>query len=222
MRMKRDRMKRDRTKRDRRPVGSAAVALLLLSVFSAGDAAAHEIIPGVTGFSALMLHPLFNQFQVLAITVIGLAIASGKPPTLLLAVVVLPAAMTVGNFMPASAFSAIGGFSAIALAALLVSAAIVAALEDLPIAVACIIAGVLALLIGVDTVPEFPGAWGRGQTILATALTTIATTGFLSLVFGVPRLFWQSVAVRMMSAWIFAATAMMLALRFKPLIAGMG
>ncbi|MEM7777935.1 MAG: HupE/UreJ family protein [Pseudomonadota bacterium] len=204
------------------PGNSATLALLLLSAFWASDVAAHEIMPGVTGFPALMLHPLFNQFQLLAIIVIGLAIASGRPPPLLLALVVVPSAMIAGNLVPLGVFSPMGGFPAIALAALLASGAIVAAFEQLPVAVVGIIAGLLALLIGVDTVPEYPGPWGRAQTILATALTTIAMSGFISYVLGAPRPLWRSVAARMISAWVFAAAAMMLALLLKPHTGGAG
>ncbi|MEM9030173.1 MAG: HupE/UreJ family protein [Pseudomonadota bacterium] len=196
---------------------------MLLSTFWASDVAAHEIIPGVTGFPALMLHPLLNQFQLLAIIVVGLAIASGRPPPLLHALVVVPSAMIAGNLLvPSGVFSPMGGLPAIALAALLVSGAIVAAFEELPVAVVGIIAGLLALLIGVDTVPEYPGTWGRAQTILATALTTIAMFGFISYVLGAPRPLWRSVAARMISAWVFAAAVMMLALLLKPHTAGAG
>ncbi len=195
---------------------SALMASLLFSLLWVSDAAAHETITGVTGFSSLMLHPLFNPFQLLAMIVIGLAMASGRPPPLLLALVVVPSAIAAGNFVSSGVFSPIGGFAAIALAALIVSAAIVAAFEHLPIAVAGTITGALAILIGVDVVPEHPGPWGRAQTILATALTAITILGLLSLALGAPRPLWRSIAARTMSAWIFAAALMMLALLFKP------
>ena len=191
-------------------------AVTIIAALVPGPAAAHPLLPGITGYPALMLHPLLITHQVLAIATAMLLIARSpllsRWRTLLAFAIALALANALQGFIPA-----LFTYYWIAASALIAIAAFfVAALDPVPPRLALPAITLLGALIGLDIHGEGPGAWARIEAVSAAMLTTtvlLFTVGFLGS-YPLPRPL--RLAARIAAAWISAATIMILAFALRP------
>ena len=122
----------------------------------ANAAEAHEFIPGVTGFPALMLHPIFLTQQLLGIVTAGLAAGRARPFAALPFLVSFGLGLAAGQWL-ATTFPALVLLHLWTATHLVILAAsvTVAAFGQLPRTVAVILVALLAVIIGADIQPAW-------------------------------------------------------------------
>ena len=190
-------------------------ALLTIMALLATPALAHPLIPGVTGYPALMLHPLLITHQALALLTAMLLIARSPAlsrwRTALIFAATLAMAHVAQGFLPG-----LFAYYWIAASALIAAAAgIVVALDPVPPRLALPAIAILGALIGLDTHGEAPGLWPRMAAVSAAILTGVALlmlAGFLG-GYALPKPL--RLLARILAAWIAAATIMILAFALR-------
>lgn len=185
--------------------GIAAGTLLL------GNAAsAHEIIPGVTGFPALMLHPFLTQ-QWLGMVLAGFIAGRTKPfavwPFILMFGASLVAAQLLFHAVPTVTLYLWPAAQLIILAA----AGAIAAFGQLAPVAAIPLFMLLAAVIGFDIQPEGPTVLGTAQATAATFLTGAILILAVGWLVSRPLPQWGEILVRVIAAWIAASALMVLA-----------
>lgn len=182
-------------------------ALLLLP----GVALAHSPVPGLGGFYNGLLHPLLVPAHLLALVALGLWLGQQALPriqgALLSFSLLLLAGLALAAFAPPG-----GGQTSLLLACALGLGLLVAAAWSLPRNVAAAVAGVVALLVGLDSAPEAGGMRARlivlagvGLGVHLLLLNVVALTSYAQRP-------WLKVGVRVLGSWSAASALMVLAL----------
>jgi hypothetical protein len=171
----------------------------------AGVAEAHEIIPGVTGFASLLLHP-FVAVET-ALVMVGLALVTGAAESwrgLLFVCAVSIIGAAAGVMLQPWAILVPGLWRLPLLLALLLGT--VAALGQ-PAArpTLLVLAAAASVVVGLAVPPERPGLPGRLEAIIAVASAVLVVL----LVIAVPRAAFArfravQIAGQIAGAWIFA------------------
>ncbi|GIL01082.1 MAG: hypothetical protein BroJett030_09810 [Alphaproteobacteria bacterium] len=192
---------------------AAAAAAIASWLVAAVPAAAHEAIPGVTGFAALMLHPLVIAEQLLL--VLAAALVAGRMPAAAFASAAF--AFIAGLMAGKGAHLAVAWLSAYwyaPLVAALIAGLAVAGLRAIAPLFGVAMVFALAFVLSVGIVPDEPTGAGLVKAVAAAGLTGLA----ILLVVGLPltrvRGFRGSVAVRVAGAWIGAIALINLALAY--------
>lgn len=198
-------------------------------------AAAHPVLPGVTGFPSLMLHPLLLEHQLLCVVASGLLAARSRSFRLLSSLALFAAGVMAGNvardFVPQHGF-----YVPFVLTAILVSGLFSLALDRLPFMAAAGLLFALGSAIGVDTTADGPGIAHRAEAVAAAVLGSAIVMGAITAILRSPAPRpsealrgpvahndvpsgaqaampdWRSICVRVIAAWITAAVTMMAAL----------
>jgi hypothetical protein len=179
-------------------------------------AQAHEVIPGVTGFASLVLHP-FVAVET-ALVMIGLALVTGAAESwrgLLFVCAVAIIGAAAGVMLQPWAILVPGLWRLPLLLALLLGTAAAlgraAALPSL-----FVLAAAVSVVIGLAVPPERPGLIGRLEAVCAVAAAVL----IVLLVIAVPRVVLARVravqlAGRIAGAWIFAIALLGMAIWFR-------
>jgi hypothetical protein len=188
---------------------------LAATVLSAVHAVAHPVVPGITGFPALMLHPLLITHQALALIAAMLLI--GRSPALSRWRAIVGFAAAVGLAHGAQGFlPGLFTYYWIAASALIAAAAAMAAAFDpIPARLALPAIIILGSVIGLDTDADTPGLWPRLEAVAAAIFTgtlLLLLAGFIGS-YSLPSPI--RLMARILAAWIAAATMMILAFALK-------
>jgi hypothetical protein len=188
----------------------AAIIILLGS-----SAHAHEFIPGVTGFPAQMLHPVFLTHQLLCIVLAGLVAGRTQSAAIWRFLLAFGFGLVAGQWLPSAAPSLFWYFWHMTLIVILAASAMVAAFGRLPALVSIPMVALLGAVIGLDTQGEGPALSDMAQAAAATFLTGALV--ILAIGWGVSRPLpqWADVLVRVVAAWIAASSLMALALLMR-------
>jgi urease accessory protein len=190
-----------------RRAGGAVIAAL-----AATPALAHDVVPGVGGFSGGLLHPLLVPAHLLALTGLGLLLCQQQLRTSVGFLTVFTASLIIGVIAIVSAVSPVYQgevvLAAAAVAGMLVALARpITTLVGLPLIV---IAGIAIML---DSVPN---DMSMQRTFLALVGTVLAAVVVIVLIAEIGRALtrdWQRIGVRIVGSWIAASAILVLALR---------
>lgn len=171
---------------------------------------------GIGEFYGGMLHPLLVLPHALALGVFALLLGQGGVRAMRLAYPPFLLALLVGLFLAGFEVQPELRSEAILLVAAMVCGLLVAAQWPPPGAVLAILAGLLALVIGMDS-----GVTGldRRQTFAALFGCWLGAVLLLLVIAGVAEMAhraWQRVALRVLGSWVTASAALVLALAFRP------
>ena len=190
-------------------------ALLAATVSQTTALEAHPMIPGITGYPALMLHPLLLIHQALALAAAALLFGQSPGLSRWRTLVAFAACLALGSLVQGT-IPNLFKYYWIAATALTASAAAMAALFfPVPPRLALPAIAVLGLLIGLDTHSEAPGRWSQAMSVSAAIVTgsiLLLLAGFIGS-YHLPRPL--RLLARIMAAWIAAATIMILAFAFR-------
>jgi len=188
-----------------------AGALLLLP----GAALAHSPIPGIGGFYNGLLHPLLVPAHLLAL--VGLGLWLGQQPLPLIESALLSFSLLLLAGLGLAVFTPPGGGAqtSLVLGCALGVGLLVAAARPLPRYATAAIAGLIALLVGLDSAPE-AAATGTRLIVLAGVgvgvhlllLNVVALTSYAQKP-------WLKIGVRVLGSWSAASALMVLALALR-------
>jgi hydrogenase/urease accessory protein HupE len=187
----------------------AAIAALALA---AQPAFAHDVVPGVGGFSGGLLHPLLVPAHVLMIA--ALAVFVGQQPRRTGAglLAVFTASLIIGVIAIVSAVSPVFQGEVV-----LVVAAVAGALVALARPITTLLSVPLIVIAGIaimlDSVPD---DMSMQRTFLALVGTVIAASTTVTVIAEIARTLtrdWQRIGVRIVGSWIAASAILVLALR---------
>ena len=188
------------------------IATLLAATVSQTTALeAHPMIPGVTGYPALMLHPLLLIHHALALATAALLIGQSPPLSRWRTLIAFAACLALGALVQ-GAIPNLFKYYWIAATAL---TALAALFFPVPPRLALPAIAVLGLLVGLDTHGEAPGPWSRAMSASAAIVTgsiLLLLAGFIGS-YHLPRPL--RLLARIMAAWIAAATIIILAFAFR-------
>jgi len=190
--------------------GGLAGAILLVP----GAALAHSPIPGIGGFYNGLLHPLLVPAHLLALVALGLWLGQQPLPrierALLSFSLLLLAGLVVAAFTPPR-----DGRTSLLLACALGLGLLVAAARSLPRYAAAAVAGLVGLLVGLDSAPDAAAMRARlivlagvGVGVHLLLLNVVALTSYAQKP-------WLKVGVRVLGSWSAASALMVLALALR-------
>jgi hydrogenase/urease accessory protein HupE len=172
---------------------------------------------GIGEFYGGMLHPVLVLPHVLALTVFGLMLGQRGIRAMRFAYPAYMLAMAVGLFLAGFEVQPALPFEEILLILALFCGLAVAAQRPPPAGALAVCAGVLALLVGMDSgVTDMD----RRETFAALLGCWLGAVLLLVLVAGVAEMSqqaWQRVAMRVLGSWTAASAALVLALALRPL-----
>jgi hydrogenase/urease accessory protein HupE len=200
----------------RRPSRFLTAIISIATVLLAGTANAHEILPGVTGFASLLLHPFVAVETVLLM--LGLAFVAGATESgraILLACTVVVIGAGAGVMLQPSAIM-VPGIWRLPLLLALVLGTVAATGRSAALPVLFILALLVSVVVGIAVPPERPGFEGRLETIAAVGVAILAVV----LVIAVPRALLGRfrivrLAGQVAGAWIFAIALLGMAIWFR-------
>lgn len=184
--------------------------------FAPAVSAAHELIPGLTGFPALVLHPVALIDHALALIASGLLAGQAKVGLLTRLAPALVIAMLAGYFFPSTGivipFEVLAWLSLVPLALALISGGLAAAAVRPGGPVVLSVAIAVGWLLGYETTPHQSG-WGPViETIAGAMLGALAIMLATAALAAHARRPWQQVGVRVVGSWIAATAVMVFAL----------
>lgn len=196
-----------------RIVLAASVVGIILT--ATAPASAHPLVPGVTGFPALMLHPVLLTHQLLCLITACLLIGRTRPVMIWQAVYGFALGLIVAQWLRAQVPVVLMHYWIGSLVVLLVSGGVAAALPRVAPILSLPLLVTLGAVVGLDTSGEGPGFANALQAVVASLLTTaiILFAGGWLLSRQMP--FWADIVVRVAAAWITAASLMVAAFALK-------
>lgn len=200
----------DTSKRLSLAAGVAGCALVI-----AAPASAHPLVRGVTGFPALMLHPILLTHQLLCLIAGCLLIGRTRPVRIWQAVYVFGLALVAAQVVRAQAPSVLLHYWIASLVALIASGIAAAAFARVPAMVGVPLVGLLGGIVGLDTAGEGPTFIDTAAAVVASLLTSALFLFPGGWLLARPMPFWADVIVRVAAAWIAAATLMVAAFALK-------
>jgi len=193
-----------------RTAAGFAGAILLLP----GAALAHSAVPGIGGFYNGLLHPLVVPAHLLVLIALGLWLGQQELPRIEAALLAFGLLLLAG--LAFSRFAAPGGVQmSLLLACALATGLLVAAARPLPRTAAAALAGLIAVLLGLDSAPE--GSGTRAQVIALAGVAIGAHLLLLNVVAltSYARRPWLKVGVRVLGSWSAASALLVLALAIR-------
>jgi urease accessory protein len=181
-------------------------------VLAATPALAHDVVPGVGGFTGGLLHPLLVPAHLLAVTSLGLFAGQQPRRTSAGLLAVFTASLVVGVIAIVSAVSPVYQGEVVlavtAVAGLLVALARpLTALLSVPLIV---IAGIAIML---DSVPDDVSMQRTFLALVGTGIATVVAIVLIAEAARALRRDWQRIGVRILGSWIAASAILVLALR---------
>lgn len=187
------------------------VAVLGGAALVACPAEAHAPVKGLGDFYSGMLHPLRVPSHALTLVAVALLVGQGGADRFRLVGVAFLAGLALGLVLGGIGITP-PGLETFLLALAGVAGLCVAAAWQPPQLIRAALAGLAALAIGIDSLPESLAT--RGSIVLVAG--TVASVLFLPLLVAgatiEPRRRWQEIGVRVVASWTAAAALMVLAL----------
>lgn len=190
----------------------AALAAALL-FFATAAARAHIVIPGVSGFTGGLLHPLLVPSHALALIALGLLVGTFAGRVQIMLFAVFAAAALAASGLITLAYSATQAETLILCLGAAIGLLLAANLAPPP-PVAAIVAAALSIAVTFDSVPALLSI---SETALALAGTTLSAIALVAATARISRalpLAVRQIGVRIAGSWIAASAIMALALRF--------
>jgi hypothetical protein len=187
-----------------------AVFSILFYMAAAPQAFAHEIIPGLTGFPMLMLHPLVIHEQILCIGTAGLLAGRIENVRFPVPLFIFLTGMIAGKMLQLIYPQIVTLWYLPGLIALGAGLSIVA-FHTIPPLIGQIGLTLLGAMVAMSIVPEMPTRWSLVESIIATMATSIILISLIS--WPISRIVspWGSIGVRAFGAWQCAIAIMFLA-----------
>jgi hypothetical protein len=189
------------------------LSLIAATTLSITSSAAHEVIPGVTGFPSMILHPMLSDLM-LCLLAAGVLAGQQERLGLVVGLKVVTAGLIVGYFSqrPVTQFYGLWRLPLLAAALAGIVIAIGCQLDRMP---STILIGALATIVGLGISPERPGSFGVPEAVGGS----IVAAGIVLLVCGWPvarlRWHWVQVLARVGGAWIASIAMMVLSLSLR-------
>jgi hypothetical protein len=205
------------------PARIRAAAAFFAAAAGTGVAHAHELVPGVTGFPALVLHPIAVPDTALCLVAAGVAAGQGARPRLAplgLAAGAAAAGVAVGF---GSQFVVTGALSQLTVLVLLHLPLALAALAGLVVALtprraAGVTAAMVVLLgamVGMLILPEAPGDLAVAEALAGAALGAALTVAVIAAPVALVTGRFGAVPSRVAGSWIAAAAILILAVALR-------
>jgi hydrogenase/urease accessory protein HupE len=189
------------------------VAVVLLWLM-APVALAHSPIKGLDSFYAGVLHPVFVPAHVMSVLVLGILIGQQGVKPLQLAVMAFLLSVGGGLIVTGLYPEVQVGSPLLAVAALV--AVLVAWCRPMPQPVYAVVAVVLGMLLGMDSVQSELTGRARWAALLGSGIAIYLLTLY-AMVFAeyFSRHAWQRIGLRVIGSWIAAAALLVLSLRLS-------
>ena len=188
---------------------AAVVAALALT---ATPALAHDVVPGVSGLTGGLLHPLLVPAHLMALAALGLFLGQQPRRTSAGLVAVFTASLIIGVIAIVSAVSPVyQGDVVLAVAA--IAGLLVALARPITALLSLSLIAIAGIVLMLDSVPH---EMSMQTTFLALVGTVIAASIMITLVAEAGRALtrdWQRIGVRIVGSWIAASAILVLALR---------
>lgn len=190
----------------------AALAAALL-FFATAAARAHAVIPGVSGFTGGLLHPLLVPSHALALIALGLMVGTSAVRVQIMLFVAFTTAALAAFALITLAYSATQSETLILCLGAALGLLLAADLAP-PVPVNIILTVGLSIAVIFDSVPA---VLSISETALALAGTTLSAIALVAATARISRALPPAVSqigVRIAGSWIAASAIMVLALRF--------
>jgi urease accessory protein len=187
-----------------------AVAFLVL--YSATSALAHSPIPGVTGFTGGVLHPLLVPAHLMALAAFGLLLGQQTPRQRYLLLAIFAASLLSGTAAVTAALAAENPDVVVLVAAAILGLMVVLA-RPLPLTGVAPIVFALGIALELDSVPQEISMRATLVTLGGTALAAFAIPALLAVLTAYLQRDWQRIGIRVLGSWIAAGAILVLALR---------
>jgi urease accessory protein len=187
-----------------------AVAFLVLH--SATPALAHSPIPGVTGFSGGVLHPLLVPAHLMTLAAFGLLLGQQAPRQRYPLLAIFAASLLSGIGAVAAALAAENP-DAVVLVAAAILGLLVAVARPLPLIGVGPIVFALGVALELDSVPQETSMRATLVTLGGTALAAFAIPALLAILTTYLQRDWQRIGARVFGSWVAAGAILVLALR---------
>jgi hypothetical protein len=189
----------------------SAVALVGFIV----PAGAHDIVPGITGFPGLMLHPFFYTTQLIAILVAILLAARTRPIALGPIAICFATGLICTQAIRIDQTSLLYLYWLGTYISLFVIATLVAVLPRLWPGLSLLLVVPLGGVVGLGTRGDGPALSDQVEIGLASAISSIMVIVAAGWLLSRPRSDWADMFLRVAGAWIAASTAMILVSAFR-------
>jgi urease accessory protein len=189
--------------------GCAAAFLFLLS---ATPTLAHSPIPGVTGFTGGVLHPLLVPAHLMALAAFGLLLGQQAPRQRYLLLAIFAASLLSGTAAVAAALAAENPDVVILVAAAILGLLIALARPRPLIGVGPIVFA-LGVALELDSVPQEISTRATLLALGGTALAAFAMPALLVALTARLQRDWHRVGARVLGSWMAASAILVLALR---------
>jgi urease accessory protein len=187
----------------------AAVFIVLLS---ATPALAHSPIPGVTGFTGGLLHPLLVPAHLMALAALGLLLGQQVPRQRYLLLGTFAASLLCGIGTVAAALAAESPDVVVLVTGAILGLLVVLA-RPLPLIGVGPIVFALGIALALDSVPQEISMRATLLTLGGTALAAFAIPALLAILSAKLQRDWPRVGVRVLGSWMAASAILVLALR---------
>lgn len=191
------------------------VAYLLLSA----PALAHEVVPGVTGFAGLMLHPILLPEQAMCLA--GFLLVTGRMARedFLVAFTAMLAGLAIGKALNIAA-PGLSTFWYMPAVLALIAGLSVATFARIRAVLGVFLVFLLSFFLSVAIVPETPTMNGVYTAVFAA----MATSTIAMLLVGYPLTYvksrWGGILIRVGGAWLAAIAALFLAFAIRMIMNG--
>jgi len=185
------------------------VAALLMA---ATPACAHNVVPGIGGFSGGLLHPVLVPAHVLALTGLALLIGQQSPRRRAWLFATLAFALAAGIAVIVSAFAVTDADGAV-LGVAAAAGIAVAVARPSSVLVSLPLIAVAGAAIELDSVPEEISMRATFLALIGTAIGVLLVVALLAELTVRLRRDWQRVGVRIVGSWVAASAILVLALR---------
>lgn len=181
---------------------------------AAESAAAHTIIPGVSGFQGGMLHPLMVPTHTMNVISLGLLIGQRSLGERHALIAILIAGLAGAIALVVLAF-ATDRAETILLCTAIASGVLLAARRPVPLLLIALLTAVAAMALQLDSVPSTISASETMLTLAGAALAAFAVVTLIAFLAARITWSWLAVAVRIAGSWIAAIALLTLALTMR-------
>jgi urease accessory protein len=184
----------------------------VLLVAAADPAVAHPVLPGVSGFTGGLLHPLLVAVHLMAVVALGLLIGLQAQHRGRAVAVVYGAGVLAG--LAAIALAYVPTYAEETLLACAAISGLLAALaRPLPQAIMAPLAAATGLSLALDSPPDAISLAEANRALLGTAVGAVVLLVVVAEAVMRLRRDWQRIGLRIFSSWIAASAILVLTLR---------
>ncbi len=187
-----------------------AVAALPFGLCFGGEVLAHQVIPGVTGFPALLLHPLVIPDFLLCLFAAALVVARTASIPSLAWIAAFCISIPIGSLAQDAVLS-VPNTELLPLSLAGLMALIVAVSPEIDMSQGILAILLLGFAVGLGIFPEGSSRWDLYQAVIAAMLSGAIIIFAVGWPLSKLRSHWGKVLIRVAGAWIAAIAMMVLA-----------